>query len=114
MARAPRTCPVAGCDAALPPGQGCPTHPRRPRRAPEYRPSPAQRGYDTKWARNRARFLAAHPTCVDCGQGATVADHDPLTRRQLLAMGVEHPDAWERLRPRCAPCHNRRSPTQSR
>lgn len=73
------------------------------------RPTAADRGYDSKWRRNRARFLAAHPTCIDCGEPATVADHAPRSRRELLAAGEPHPDAWKHLQPRCEPCHNKRT-----
>ena len=44
------------------------------------RPSPSARGYDARWQRFRASFLASHPLCVMClKQGlttaATVVDH---------------------------------------
>lgn len=71
------------------------------------RPSAAARGYDSKWARNSARFLKRNPWCALCGAPAKVADHHPHTRRQLLAAGDPHPDAWHHLRPLCRPCHSR-------
>lgn len=108
-ARAPATCPAPGCDAPVLPGQDCPTHPRRARRAPDRRPADRFR-YDTpEWRRNRANYLRAHSACTDCGQPATVPDHDPVPRRELVARGEAHPDAWQHLRPRCASCHNRRT-----
>lgn len=57
----------------------------------------------------RATFLAAHPTCIDCGAPSTEADHDPISRRDLVAMGDPDPDAWHHLKPRCKPCHARRT-----
>ncbi|MEU8131949.1 hypothetical protein [Streptodolium elevatio] len=42
-----------------------------------------------------------------CAHPATVADHFPSSRRQLIAAGVADPDAPERLRALCSPCHNR-------
>lgn len=73
------------------------------------RANATDRGYDAKWRRNRARFLKANPSCTDCGQPATVADHDPVSRRDLIARGEKHPDAWRHLKPRCKPCHDRRT-----
>ena len=66
-------------------------------------------GYDARWRKTRAAFLDANPTCIDCGHPATVADHAPRTRRQLLADGVANPDAWDHLQPRCATCHGRKT-----
>ena len=44
------------------------------------RPGARQRGYDTRWDKARADFLAAHPHCVKCAMTghrvqATVVDH---------------------------------------
>lgn len=100
-----RVCSVPGCPE-LTDRARCPTH----RRAAELqRGRPADRGYDTKWRRIRARFLAAHPTCLDCGAPANVADHAPRSRRDLVTAGDPHPDAWRHLQPRCDRCHNKRT-----
>lgn len=90
---------------------------RRSRRPADQRPTAAQRGYDRKWRRNSAAFLKANPICVDwpaprCRQQATVPDHDPHTRAELIAMGEPHPDAWRWLKPRCGPCHSRKTASQ--
>jgi hypothetical protein len=34
-----------------------------------------------------------------------VPDHHPVSRRQLVAIGVVDPDADEHLRPLCDACH---------
>lgn len=94
-------CSHPGCPTIVARG-ACPVH-----RTPDRRPNSRQRGYSTAWDRTRRRFLEDNPTCVLCGGAARVADHWPLTRRQLLALGDPHPDAWERLRPLCRPCHSR-------
>jgi 5-methylcytosine-specific restriction enzyme A len=44
------------------------------------RPSAARRGYDGRWLKTRARYLAEHPLCASCLAGgrltsATVVDH---------------------------------------
>ncbi len=61
----------------------------------------------SEWARKRKRFLYANPWCVLCGQPANVADHYPLSRKQLIAQGVDDPDAPKCLRALCVTCHNR-------
>ena len=99
--RAPRTCPR--CHTRLTPA-GCPTCNAR---TEARRGSAAERGYDAGWARNRARYLAAHPRCALCGKPSEVPDHHPKSRRQLVAEGDPHPDSWDKLRPLCAPCHRR-------
>jgi 5-methylcytosine-specific restriction enzyme A len=68
--------------------------------------TPADRGYDARWERNRIAFLALNLFCVLCGGLATVADHFPISRRQLVAMGVRNPDAHHRLRALCRHCHS--------
>lgn len=107
MPRRPASpCPRPRCPHASP----CPVHvPAARREVDAARGSAAARGYDRKWRRNSARFLAAHPVCRDCGGRSEQADHWPLSRRQLVAAGVEHPDAWERLVPRCTSCHSSRT-----
>lgn len=108
--RAPQPCPRPGCPALLPPGGYCPEHRRVVRRrTDEARGTAAQRGYGSTWRRRRASFLARHPRCIDCGAKATVPDHDPYSRRDLVAAGVADPDADEFMQPRCTPCHNTRT-----
>lgn len=61
-----------------------------------------------QWRTRRRTFLRAHPTCVDDGAKATEADHVP-PRALLLAAGIHDPDADQWLRPRCQPCHSRKT-----
>jgi 5-methylcytosine-specific restriction protein A len=66
------------------------------------------RVYTTRtWRTRRLEFLGVHALCVLCGAPATVADHYPVSRRVLVMRGVADPDADERLRPLCKPCHDR-------
>lgn len=113
MPTAPRAgCRYPGCPARADRRGLCAEH-QLPAEHERHRPSADQRGYDHKWRRNRARFLAAHPSCLDCGTAATVADHAPVTRAELLRRGDPHPDAWHHLEPRCASCHSRRTASTS-
>lgn len=105
-ARRPSVCTVHGCPELAPGGGRCPTHRAE---ADRVRGTSRERGYTTWWDHNRKAFLKANPLCVDCGAQAEVPDHDPISRRDLVSMGVEDPDAWDRLKPRCTPCHNRRT-----
>ena len=64
------------------------------------RPSAARRGYDGRWRKARALFLAEHPLCADClAEGrlthATVVDHIVPHRgdRQLFW----DQDQWQQL-----------------
>jgi len=67
----------------------------------------AERGYNSPWRRRRILFLQAHPYCVLCPRLATIADHHPISRRDLIAQGDPDPDADHHLRPLCKPCHDR-------
>lgn len=71
--------------------------------------TPAQAGYDADWRATRLDYLMRHPVCALCGRLANVADHYPVSRRHLIAQGVPDPDADERLRPLCKPCHDRQT-----
>lgn len=104
MTRPARACAHPGCTVHPRNGTHCRDHkPRTPR------PSAAQRGYNAHWRRTRTAFLRANPTCVDCHNPATVADHDPVSRRDLVTRHDPNPDAWHHLQPRCASCHSRRT-----
>jgi 5-methylcytosine-specific restriction protein A len=104
--RAPRRCTTPGCpgDVVLGTRTGkCPpcTEARvRPR------PSSAAQGYG---AGHRDRFrpgvLARDRVCVVCKKRpATEADHYPLSRRELVAQGLDADDP-ARGRGLCKPCH---------
>jgi 5-methylcytosine-specific restriction endonuclease McrA len=105
-----RVCSSPDCGQIAPAGGLCPDCKRQEwREIDKRRPAASQRGYGPRWRRIRARFLRENPICVDCGAPATVADHDPLSRVELVARGVSDPDHPRNLRPRCASCHNRRT-----
>lgn len=76
----------------------------RPQRA-----SAAARGYGAHWRVLRAQFLATSPVCVDCGAPASVPDHAPVSRVELVRRGDPDPDGFHHLVPRCAACHGRRT-----
>lgn len=98
-----RPCSVPGCDE-VGAGRMCELHDIRAKRDRII----ASRGYKTKAHTDRFRggILARDPVCVICrAAAATVADHYPLTRRQLLAKGMD-PDDPSNGRGVCATCHN--------
>ncbi|RSO28310.1 HNH endonuclease [Streptomyces sp. WAC 06725] len=104
MPRKPRTpCTIPGCPELTRSGR-CEAHELEANRL---RGSSSERGYGTRWQRIRRRYLYHHPWCVLCSRTAMVADHFPLSRRELVAQGVADPDAWSCLRPLCTQCHNR-------
>ena len=106
-----RVCAQPGCAELVTTGAGwCDRHRKQARRRAERgRPSASARGYGSRWRKIAAEFLEYFPVCVDCGGEATVPDHDPLTRAELVRRGVPDPDTWEYLVPRCASCHNRKT-----
>jgi 5-methylcytosine-specific restriction protein A len=79
-------------------GGRCPVHEREANRE---RVTPGGSSYGRRRPNVRKRYLYAHPWCMLCGRTATVADHFPTSRRQLVAEGVSDPDVWSRLRPLC-------------
>ncbi|QDY79306.1 HNH endonuclease [Streptomyces qinzhouensis] len=103
MPRRPRRpCTAPGCPELTPRGGRCPKHQKEADRAREA----GGRTYDTRWQRVRRAYLYANPWCVLCSALANVADHHPVSRRELIARGEPNPDAWKHMRPVCASCHN--------
>lgn len=70
------------------------------------RPNSSRRGYDAKWRRTRAAYLAQHPTCVACGNPATEVDH-------IDGQGPRGPHGhdWANLQPMCKRCHTDKTNT---
>src|SRR5262245_52775334 len=103
MARALKVCSRPGCPELTDAGR-CPSCRTAADRA---RGTAAERGYGSFWRRViQPKYLAAHPICSLGPEPATVADHYPTSRRDLVAQGVRNPDAWHRLRPLCASHHS--------
>lgn len=104
MARALKVCSGSGCPNLTSSGRcnTCNTD------ADRRRGTAAQRGYTSAGHRAfRAAVLARDPICVlGCGRPATVADHYPLSRRELVAQGLD-PNAASAGRGLCASCHGK-------
>jgi 5-methylcytosine-specific restriction protein A len=107
MARRKRlsVCTTPGCPHLTLDGK-CTEHKQA---AEQQRGSAAQRGYSGKaWRAARRAVLRRDPICVVCKRAfATVADHWPTSRRELVEQGVSDPDAVSRLRGLCHSCHSR-------
>jgi 5-methylcytosine-specific restriction protein A len=101
--RALTPCTQPGCPA-LTTGGRCQTHQRA---ADQARGTAADRGYDTTHRRRfRRAVLRRDPICVRChARPATVADHHPTSRRDLVAAGLD-PNDPAHGRGLCAPCHS--------
>lgn len=102
-----RVCSVSGCPTIYPDGEGsrCATHRRE---ADRRRGTAQQRGYTSTEHRVgfRRAVLRRDPICVLCGAAlSTVADHHPLSRRELLDRGLD-PDDPQRGRGLCKGCHD--------
>lgn len=103
MTRAPRVCSVPGCPQLTTAGR-CPDHRRQ---ADQARGTSADRGYRSAGHQAfRAAVLTRDPLCVLCPNPSTVADHYPLSRRQLVAQ-QQDPNDPQHGRGMCAPCHGR-------
>ena len=100
-----RTCPTQGYPTRVTRAGQC----TKCRAAAEQRRgTPHQRGYGaTHRHRFRAGVLARDPVCVVCKRAqSTVADHWPLSRRELIARGLD-PDDPQYGRGLCKRCHDR-------
>lgn len=109
MARARKACPVAGCPN-LTDGGRCDDHKRAGDRA---RGTASERGYTSKGHQSfRRQVLARDRLCVLCVEAgrpptlATVADHWPMSRRELVERRL-NPNDPARGRGLCVPCHGR-------
>lgn len=115
MPRTWKPCSTPTCSELVPSGQtkcdNCKAD------AEQRRGTATQRGYGKRHqSRFRRGVLRKDPLCVcvhpDCGHGApcgliaTVADHWPRDRRQLVAEGAD-PDDPANGRGLCQPCHDR-------
>lgn len=120
MARALKVCSRPGCPNLCQSGR-CPDCRRE---ADTARGTAAERGYGGRhWRTQRRACLRRDPICVCTdpthGHGArcylqsTDADHDPVERRELVALGVPDPDALEYLKGKCSPCHKRRTAAET-
>lgn len=106
-ARAPRRCTTTGCRGRSgPEGGKCPgCRARLARASDQRRGSPAERGYGPEHRDVfRAGVLERDLMCVLCDlRPSVVADHWPLSRRQLVARGLD-PNDPDRGRGLCEPC----------
>lgn len=82
---------------------------RLPQQRPDKnRPDATQRGYDRRWKKKRAAWLAAHPLCVACESkgrivGATDVDHVIPHRGDMRLF-------WSgELQSLCSTCHSRKT-----
>lgn len=110
-----RICSHPGC-TRLTQSSRCSRHQRdrhtEQRNSDKRRGSAASRGYDRRWQRARADYLAQHPVCKHCeSEGltvlATVVDHvRPHKGDQALFWSTEN---WQ---PLCKACHDRKTATE--
>ncbi len=104
MARALKVCARPGCPNVTTLGRCAECRAA----ADKARGTAAQRGYTGRGHQVfRRAVLLRDPICVVCGVAfSTVADHYPLSRRDLVELGLD-PNAPDRGRGVCKPCHDR-------
>lgn len=90
-----KVCATIGCPALTELGSSYCQPCGRQRRAQSdaRRPSAARRGYDARWRRTRARYLASHPTC-ECDACLALPMH-----ARPRATEVDHRDGLGPLSP---------------
>lgn len=114
MPRALKVCSQQGCPELCESGR-CHTHERQADRA---RGTWTDRGYNTThWRGQRRACLRRDPLCQceetkhghghACYEQATVADHYPNSRRELVEAGIPDPDNTRYLRSLCKSCHDK-------
>lgn len=99
--KAPRIC---GCGHRVASGEHCACERKRKAEHDQRRMPARERGYDSKWDRERATYLKQHPTCdrPGCGAPASVVDHVvPHRGDQHLFWSRSN---WQSL---CTSCHVR-------
>lgn len=104
---------IRTCGCVVPAGQRCAHMIQRDRerkaRHDQNRPTARQRGYDSKWDKERATYLKAHPRCVMCGTPSSVVDHKtPHKGDKRLFWSRSN---WQAL---CTACHSSRKQSQER
>lgn len=111
--QAKQVCCYPGCYVAqLEPY--CEKHRRdKPVRAPDLREHAAARGYDAKWQRLRAAFLASSPLCVHCRQAGRVRPAQDVDHIVPFE-GKDDPNRLlaSNLQALCRPCHNKKTRRQ--
>jgi len=121
--RAPTVCAAHGCHELVTNGRcdehrSTPAlkHRRREQGRERYRQGdPSMTAYaTTTWRNARRKQLKDEPDCAHCGDKATVADHAPVTRANLVRLGVENPDELIYLQSLCIRCHNTKTATVDR
>ena len=99
----PRLC-GCGCGRILASTQRCPDvvarEAARKARADANRAPARERGYDSKWQKERKAYLVANPTCVRCGAPSAVVDHIQPHRGDLKLFWRR--SNWQAL---CRSCH---------
>jgi 5-methylcytosine-specific restriction protein A len=101
-----RVCSVAGCPTIYEDTNSrCITHRRE---ADKARGTKHERGYDSRGHKSfRNQTLMRDPICVLChARESTVADHYPLSRRDLIEGGMD-PNDPNHGRGLCVSCHNK-------
>lgn len=106
-----RVCSVSGCPRLYPSSEGsrCQTHRKEARASRVDNAVYSSKGH----RRFREAVLTASPICSLCEIAvATVADHYPLSRRELVERGLD-PNQPSRGRGLCAACHNKHTAATS-
>lgn len=101
-------CQKVGC-SKLTEDKYCEDHKHQEQLYNQERGTAAQRGYDARWRKARARYLREHPLCKSCFEAglviaATVVDHSVPHKGNIALFWDEK--NWQSL---CTSCHSRKT-----
>lgn len=100
-------CAYPACTAIVSGRARCDKHATKRNERP--RLSAQERGYDGRWQRVRAQYIAAHPLCMDCEkQGRTTPAVDVHHIEKISDAPERRLDAAN-LMALCRACHNQRT-----
>lgn len=104
-----RFCRKQGCNTLTDTGY-CEAHTTVGQQYDQYRGTPAERGYTSRWAKYSRLYRKKHPLCVDClKDGRIVASQH--TDHIIAVSGPNDPLFYSESNHQalCAPCHSRKT-----
>jgi len=109
--RPKRPCKYPCCPELVQEGY-CDKHAKDKQSYDRYRGSSTERGYDAKWRKARAVYLAKHPLCIVCMKDnkitpATVVDHIKPHKGDMVLFWDR--SNWQSL---CKRCHDIKTATE--
>lgn len=101
-----RPCRYPGCPELIEGGGYCDKHKRQERkRHDDNRPGARQRGYDKRWEKVRAQYIAEHPLCERCEAKGLITPTAMVHHKIPISQGGKVLDK-SNLMSVCRRCHD--------